>query len=171
MKRRRKNSILSIAVLAAIIIVSAVLLSLSQKTFFPEKLNDMDLKLHREGDVAVREVQNSHSAKDNVSPDQAHIARYRSSTGNRATVSVTEAETEKRAIEKVDNMTRGMGGAFSIPEILEINGLKIYYTESGGEYHYYYSKNNFVVWIAFNNPERAYGSKLIDEAVNKIGGS
>ncbi len=170
MKRRRKNSIFPIAVLAAIIIVSAVLLSLSQKTFFPEKLNDMDLKLHREGDVAVREVQNSHSAKDNVSPNQAHIARFRSSTGNRATVSVTEAETKKRAIEKVDNMTLGMGGIFSIPEVLKINGLKIYYTEGGGEYHYYYSKNNLVIWIAFNNPDRAYGSKLIDEAVNKIGG-
>ncbi|MDO8726834.1 MAG: hypothetical protein Q7J35_12265 [Candidatus Methanoperedens sp.] len=170
MKRRRKNSIFPIAVLAAIIIVSAVLLSLSQKTFFPEKLNDMDLKLHREGDVAVREVQNSHSAKDNVSPDQAHIARYRSSTGNRATVSVTEAETEKRAIEKVDNMTRGMGGMFSIPEILEINGLKIYYTEGSGEYHYYYSKNNLVIWIALSNPERTYRSMIIDEAVKSMGG-
>jgi len=171
MTRRRKNSIFLLAAFAAIIIVSAVLLSLNQKTFFPEKLNAMDLKLHREGDVAVREVQNSHSAKDNVSPNQAHIARYRSSTGNRATVSVTVAETEKRAVEKVDNMTLGMGGMFSIPEVLTINGLKIYYTEGGGEYHYYYSKNNLVIWIAFNNPDRAYGSKLIDEAVNKIGGS
>jgi hypothetical protein len=171
MKRKRKDSIFPMAVLAAIIIIFAVILLLNQKTFFPEKLNDMDLKLHREGDVAIREVQNSHSSKDNVIPDEAHIARYRSSTGNRATVSVTLASTEKRAIEKVYNMTLGMGGMFSIPEILEINGLKIYYTESGGEYHYYYSKNNLVVWIAFNNPDRAYGSKLIDEAVYKVGGS
>jgi len=170
MKRRRKNSVFPIAVLAAIIIISAILLSLSQKTFFPEKLGDMELKLHREGEVAVREVQNSHSAKDNVTPDQAHIARFRSGTGNRATVSVTEGETEKRASEKVYNMTLGMGGMFSIPEVLTINGLKIYYTEGGGEYHYYYSKNNLVIWIAFNNPDRAYGTKLIDEAVNKIGG-
>src|SRR3989304_10456164 len=96
MTRRRKNSIFMIAVLAAIIIIIfAVLLLLSQKTFFPEKLNDMDLKLHREGDVAVSEVQNSHSPTDNVIPDEAHIARYRSSTGNRATVSVTLASTGK----------------------------------------------------------------------------
>jgi hypothetical protein len=73
-------------------------------------------------------------------------------------------------VEKVDNMTLGMGGMFSIPEILEINGLRIYYTEGGGEYHYYYSKNNLVIWIAFNNPDRFYGSKLIDEAVIRIGG-
>ena len=109
------------------------------------------------------------SAKDNVSPNQAHIARYRNSEGNRATVSVTSADTEKRAVEKVDNMTKGMGGMFSIPEVLEINGLKIYYTQGGEEYHYYYSKNNLVIWIAFNNPDRAYGSNLIDEAVKKIG--
>jgi hypothetical protein len=50
MKRRRKNSILKMAVIAAIIIVSAMLLL---------------------------------SAKDNVSPNQAHIARYRSSTGSK----------------------------------------------------------------------------------------
>ncbi len=116
--KRRKNSIFLIAALAAIIIVSAAFLSLSQKTFFPEKLGDMELKLHREGEVAVREIQNSDSEKDNVSPNQAHIARYRNSEGNRATVSVTSADTEMRAVEKVDNMTKGMGGMFSIPEIL-----------------------------------------------------
>ena len=168
--KRRKNSIFLIAALAAIIIVSAAFLSMSQKTFFPEKLGDMELKLHREGDVAVREIQNSHSAKDNVSPNQAHIARYRNSEGNRATVSVTSADTEKRAVEKVDNMTKGMGGMFSIPEVLEINGLKIYYTQGSGEYHYYYSKNNLVIWIAFNNPDGIDRSKLIDEAVKSIGG-
>lgn len=157
-------------ILTAIIIASAVILSLSQKTFFPEKLVDMELKLHREGEVAVREIQNSHSAKDNVSPNQAHIARYRNIAGNKTTVSVTVTDTEKRAVEKVDNMTRGMGGMFSIPEILEINGLKIYYTEGGGEYHYYYSKNNRVIWIAVNNPDRTYRSRLIDEAVKSIGG-
>ncbi len=168
--KRRKNSVFLIAAFAAIIIASAVLLSLSQKSIFPEKLGDMELKLHREGEVAVREIQNSHSAKDNVSPNQAHIARYRNSEGNRATVSVTSADTEKRAVEKVDNMTKGMGGMFSIPEVLEINGLKIYYTQGGGEYHYYYSKNNLVIWMAVNNPDRAYRSKLIDEAVKSIGG-
>ena len=110
------------------------------------------------------------SAKDNVSPNQAHIARYRNSEGNRATVSIASADTEKRAVEKVDNMTKRMGGMFSIPEVLEINGLKIYFTQGGGEYQYYYSKNNLVIWIAFNNPDRTYRSKLIDEAVNSIGG-
>lgn len=168
--KRRKNSIFLIAPLAAIIIASAVLLSLSQKTIIPDKLGDMELKLHREGGVAVREIQNSHSAKDNVSPDKAHIARYRNSEGNRATVSVTAAETEKRAIEKKDNMTKGMGGMFSIPEVLEINRLKIYYTEGGGEYHYYYSKNALVIWIALSNPDRDYQSKIIYNAVKSIGG-
>jgi len=166
----RKNVIFLIAALAVIIIASAVILSLSQKTFFPDKLGDMELKLHREGEVAVREIQNSHSAKDNVLPDEAHVARYRNSAGNRATVSVTSADTEKRAVEKVENMTKGMGGMFSIPEVLEINGLKIYYTQGGGEYHYYYSKNNLVIWIAVNNPDGTYRSRLIDEAVRRIGG-
>ena len=168
--KRRKNGIFQIAFLAAIIFASVLFLSLIQKTFFPEKLGDMELKLHREGEVAVREIQNSHSAKDNVSPYQAHIARYRNSAGNRATVSVTAAETEKRAVEKVDNMTKGMGGMFGIPEILEMNGLKIYYTQGGGEYHYYYSKNNLVIWIAVNNPDSTYRSRLIDEVVKSIGG-
>ena len=168
--KRRKNSIFLTVALAAIIIASAIILTLSQKTFFPEKLGDMEFKLHREGEVAVREIQNSHSANDNVSPNQAHIARYRNSAGNRATVSVTVADTENRAVEKIENMTRGMGGMFSIPDRLEINGLKIYYTEGGGEYHYYYSKNNLVIWIAVNNPDKIYRSGLIDEAVKSIGG-
>ncbi|NJD77720.1 MAG: hypothetical protein FIB08_11605 [Candidatus Methanoperedens sp.] len=170
--KQKKNGIFLIAVLAIIIIASAVLLSLGQKPLFPEKLGDMELKLHREGEVAVREIQNSHSAKDNVSPDQAHVAQYRNSAGNRATVSITAADTEKKATEKVDNMTRGMGvgGMFSIPEVLKIDGLKIYYTEGGGGYHYYYSKNNLVIWIAISNQDRIYRSELIDEAVKSIGG-
>lgn len=118
-------------------IVSSVLLIFSEKTLFPEKLGDMELKLHKEGDVAMREIQNSHSAKDNINPNQAHKARYRSGAGNRATISVTVAETEKRA--------------------------------GGGEYHYYYSKNDLVIWIAVNNESREYRSRLIDEAIKKIG--
>lgn len=167
---RKKENIFLIAAFATILIASVVVFSLNQKAIFPEKLGDMELKLHREGDVAIREIQDSHSAEDNVLPDEAHIARYRNSAGNRATVSVTMADTEKRAAEKVDNMTWGMGGRFSIPEILEINGLKIYYTVGGGEYHYYYSKNNIVIWIAISNPDRNYQSKLIAEALKSIGG-
>ena len=83
------------------------------------------------------------SAKDNVLPDEAHISRYRNSE---------------------------VGGMFGIPEVLEINGLKIYFTQGGGEYHYYYSKNNLVIWIAVNNLDRTYRSGLIDEAVRSIGG-
>ncbi len=167
--KRRKNGFYLIAAFAAFIIVSAVLLSLSENTLFPGKLGDMELKLHREGDVAIREIKGSHEAKDNVNPGEAHIARYRNSAGNRATVSLTVAETNQRAVEIVENMNRGMGGMFSNPETLEINGLKVYYTEGGSEYHYYYPKNNHVVWIALSNPDKTYQSRLMNEAVKIIG--
>lgn len=173
MIRVKKPVLYLIVYLIAVITIVLIALYLpyqSEKSIFPEKLDDMELKIHREGDVAIREIQGSHSAKDNVTPREAHVARYRNSAGNRATISVTVADTEKRAVEKVDNMTRGMGGMFSSPETLEINGLKIYYTEGGGEYHYYYSKNNLVIWIAISNPERTYRSMLIDEAIKSIGG-
>ena len=168
--KRRNNSSYLIAAFAALVIVAAVLLSLSEKALFPEKLGDMELKLHREGDMAIREIKGSHDAKDNVNPREAHVARYRSSAGNRATVSLTVAETDRRAVEIVENMNMGMGGMFSKPETLEINGLKVYYTEGGSEYHYYYPKNNLVVWIAISNPDRAYQSALMDEAIKSIGG-
>ncbi|WP_143311656.1 hypothetical protein [Candidatus Methanoperedens nitratireducens] len=155
---------------AVTIAASAALLYQSEKTLFPEKLGDMELKLHREGDVAIREIKGSHSAKDNINPEEAHIARYRNSAGSRATVSVTLAETNQRAVEKVENMNRGMGGMFSTPKIVEINDLKIYYTEGGGEYHYYYAKNDFVVWIALSNSDKLYQSKLMNEAIKNIGG-
>lgn len=168
--KRRRNGFYLIVVFAAIIIASALLISFSEKTLFPDKLGDMELKLHREGDVAIREIKGSHEAKDNVAPREAHVARYRSSAGSRATVSLTVAETERRAVEIVENMNTGMGGMFSKPETLEINGLKVYYTEGGSEYHYYYPKNNLVVWIAISNPDRAYQSALMDEAIKSIGG-
>ncbi len=158
------------AVIPIIVIASFFLLYMSEETLFPDKLGDMELKLHREGDVAIREVENSHSAKDNVNPREAHVARYRNSLGNRATVSVTVADTNMRAAEKVENMTRGMGGMFSKPETVEINGLKVYYTEGGSEYHYYYPKNNLVIWVAISNPDKAYQSRLVIEAVKNIGG-
>ncbi len=167
--RRGREGVYLIAIIS-IIIASIVLLYESETALFPEKLDDMELKLHREGDVAIREIKGSHEAKDNVNPRDAHVARYRSSSGNRATVSLTVAETNQRAVEIVENMNRGMGGMFSKPETLEINGLKVYYTEGGGEYHYYYPKGSFVVWIAISNPDRAYQSALMDESVKSIGG-
>lgn len=168
--RRRKNSFYWIAAFAAVAIAaSAVLLYQSERTLFPERLGDMELKLHREGDVAVREIKGSHSAKDNVNPIEAHVARYRNSEGSRATVSVTLAQTNQRAVDKVENMNRGMGGMFSKPEIVEINGLPVYYTEGGGEYHYYYAKKDLVVWVALSNPDKMYQSNIMDEAVKNIG--
>lgn len=157
-----------IAIIAIGVITTFILLD--GEELFPEKLGDMELKLHREGDVAVNEIKNSHSAKDKVNPEEAHVARYRSSAGNRATVYVTKAETNERAVELVENMNKGMGGMFSLPETLEINGMKVYYTEGGGEYHYYYPKDALVVWIALSNPDKAYQSLLISEAVKGIGG-
>lgn len=166
--RQGKQGVYLIAIIS-IIIASVVLLYQSENTLFPDKLGDMELKLHREGDVAIREIKGSHEAKDNVNPGEAHVARYRSSAGSRATVSVTVAETNQRAVEIVENMNMGMGGMFSKPETLEINGLKVYYTEGGSEYHYYYPKGSLVVWIAMSNPDSAYQSTLMNEAVKSIG--
>ncbi len=166
---RKKYVFYLIAVLLILVIASALLLYENKKTLFPEKFGDMELKLHREGDVAINEIKNSHSARDNVNPGEAHIARYRSSTGNRATVYITEAESNSRAVELIENMNQRMGGMFSKPETVEINGLKIYYTEGGGEYHYYFPKNNLVVWITFSNPDKSYQSTLMDNAVKIIG--
>ncbi len=157
------------AIIPIAIIASLFLLYISEDRLFPDKLGDMELKLHREGDVAIREIKGSHEAKDNVAPREAHVARYRSSAGSKATVSLTVAETNQRAVEIVENMNRGMGGMFSKPETLEINGLKVYYTEGGSEYHYYYPKGSLVVWIALSNPDSAYQSALMDEAVKSIG--
>lgn len=151
------------------IIVSLALLYENGSALFPDKLGDMELKLHREGDAAIREIKGSHEAKDNVAPREAHIARYRNGAGSRATVSLTVAETNRRAVEIVENMNRGMGGMFSKPKILEINGLKVYYTEGGGEYHYYYPKDNLVVWIALSSADRADQLSLIKEAIKSIG--
>lgn len=167
--KRRKRRFYLIAFVAIMIIVFLAFLYENESTLFPDKLGDMELKLHREGDVAIREIKGSHEAKDNVNPGEAHIARYRNSTGSRATVSLTVAETDQRAVEIVENMNRGMGGMFSKPETVEINGLRVYYTEGGGEYHYYYPKNDLVIWIAISNPDRSYQSALMDESIKNIG--
>lgn len=123
--RRGKQGVYLIAIIS-IIIASVVLLYQSEKTLFPDKLGDMELKLHREGDVAIREIKGSHEAKDNVSPRDAHVARYRNSAGSRATVSLTVAETNQRAVEIVENMNRGMRGMFSMPETLERRFSSLY---------------------------------------------
>gem|GEM_PF-2696228 len=168
MNRRNRRFYLT-ASAAIMIFVSLALLYENERALFPDKLGDMELKLHREGDVAIREIKGSHEAKDNVNPGEAHIARYRNSAGSRASVSLTVAETDQRAVEIVENMNRGMGGMFTTPETLEINGLKVYYTEGGGEYHYYYPRGNLVVWIALSSADRAYRSMLVNEAVASIG--
>lgn len=167
--KQRKLQFYLIAFISIAIIASLSIPYFGNDNLFPDKLGDMELKLHREGDVAVNEIKGSHSAKDKVNPEEAHVARYRNSAGNRATVYVTVAESSERAVELVENMNKGMGGMFSLPEIMEINGLKIYYTEGGDEYHYYYSNNNFVVWIALNNPDKAYQLMLVNETVRSVG--
>jgi len=170
--RKNKPELYLAIFIVAVIASTAFLYLQTEETnnygIFPEKLGDMTLALYRDGEVAISEVQNLHGGA--VVPDNAYIAVYRSSGGNKAKFWVSESKSSEQAESLVAAMNSMVGktGVFSESTASTIEGFTVYYVTGLGEYHYFWAKGNNVFWVQVNNPDETYQRTIVKESINRI---
>ena len=172
MKRQTK---VLVAGLVLLILLAGTMLknSPTDTNVFPRTLGDMDLKMYIDGEEASQSVAQLHSSGESVNPGETYIARYRNydaNPANMADVWLSVSESGSSATVLVNSMTARMtnGMMFTSPQIREIGGQIVYYTEGTGQYHYYYARDNKVIWIGLSNPDAAYQTKIILIALDEI---
>lgn len=174
MKKNKPELYLAIFVVAVIVSTAFIYFQTQEKTdygIFPEKLDDMNIVLYREGEVAISEVGNLHGGS--VVPENAYIALYRSNGGNTAKFWVSESRSSEQAESQVAAMNAIVGktGMFSESTAMTIGGVRVYFVTGQpqlGLYHYFYSSDRRVFWIQVDNPDKAYRESFVKEAINRI---
>ncbi|MCZ7393818.1 MAG: hypothetical protein ABOK23_05960 [Candidatus Methanoperedens sp.] len=175
MRKNKSEIYLAIFIVAVIAATAFLYLQTQEKNssgIFPEKLGDMNLTLYMEGDAAIGEVKNLHGGA--VVPENAYIANYRSTTGNKAKFWVSESKSSEEATSLLAAMNSRVGktGMFSESTSLDIEGITVYFVNGLnpelGLYHYFYAKDKRVFWIQIDNPDEAYRKSFVSEAIKRI---
>ncbi len=175
---RKNKSELYLALFIIAVIAGTVLLYIQTQEenaygIFPEKLGDMNLSLYREGDTAMTEVKRLHGSSPNVNVENAYIADYRGSTGNKAKFWVSESKNSEEAASLLELMNNrvGMTGMFSNSTPMNMEGITVYFVTGRPElglYHYFYAKDNRVFWIQIDNPDESYRVGIVKESIKRI---
>ena len=136
---------------------------------FPEELGDMNLALYREGNAAMSEVKSLHRGL-NFELENAYIANYRSSSGSKAKFWVSESKSSEEAESLLAAMNSRVGktGMFSESTSENIEGTTIYFVTGLGEYHYFWVKDNRVIWVQINNSDKAYQLDIVKESLERV---
>ncbi len=175
MRKNRSEIYLAIFVIAVIAVSAFVYLQTLEKNttgMFPEKLGDMSLALYRDGDVAMEEVKSLHRGT-NVEIENAFIANYRSSAGNKAKFWMSESKNNEEASSLLTAMNSRVGktGMFSDSTTMNIEGVTVYFVTGQPEvglYHYFYVKDKRVFWVQIDNPDEAYRNGIVKESLKRI---
>lgn len=175
--RKNRSEIYLAVFIIGVIAVTALLYLQTQEDgnsgMFPNRLGDMNLALYREGDAAMMEVRGLHGNSPLVTIENAYIASYRSAPANKAKLWVSESKTSEEAALLLDTMNRKVGktGMFSDSTPLSIEGITVYFVTGLPElglYHYFYAKDTRVFWIQVDNPDEAYRTGIVSEAIKRI---
>lgn len=174
--RKNKSEIYLAAFILLVIAATAFLYLQTQEKneygIFPEKLGDMNIALYREGDAAIAEVRNLHGGA--VVPENAYIANYRSSAGNKAKFWISESKDSATADSLLEAMNSRVGktGLFTESRAMGMEGIPVYFV--GGQrpelglYHYFYAKGNKVFWLQIDSPDEAYRIGIVKESIKRI---
>jgi len=175
MKKNRLEIYLVIFIIAVIAITGLLYQQTQKNTYgmFPEKLGDMNIVLYRDGDVAMNEVKGLHGNNPGVIIENAYIANYRSTPASKAKFWVSESKTNEEAAFLLESMNRGVGktGMFSESTSMNIEGIAVYFVSGKPElglYHYFYAKDNKVIWIQIDNLDEAYRLNFVKESIKWV---
>lgn len=175
--RKNKSELYLAAFILLVIAVTAFLYLQTQEKsdygIFPEKLGDMNIALYREGDAAMAAVKELHGNNPVVKLENAYIANYRSSSGNKAKFWVSGSKNNEEATMLLEAMNSRVGktGMFSDSTPLDIEGITVYFVTGQpglGLYHYFYAKDKRVFWIQVDNPDEAYRLNFVRGAIKRI---
>ena len=174
MKRKNKISIsyiigIALLISALVFATSAYYTSGNDRTgIFPQQLGDLKLVLYVDGADAISDVERLHMG--GISPKNAYIAQYRSDFDNvRFWISIVENVSD--AQQQVDLMIEGMKKTtmFSQPVKLTIDDNVAYYTKGNdGQFHYFFARDDMVVWLSIQNPDVEYQKRLVKMSIKEI---
>lgn len=174
MKRKNQVSIsyiigIALLIIALTVATSAYYASDNDRTgIFPQELAGLKLVLYVDGADAINEVERLHMG--GVSPENAYIAQYSSDSDNvRFWISIVE--NARDAQQQVGLMIEGMKKTtmFSQPVKLTIDDTAVYSSEGNdGKFHYFFAKDNMVVWLSTENPDEGYQKRLVKTSIEEI---
>ena len=173
-----KNKGIYIAVFTVVVIAGAMILysQIQEKNatgIFPKKLGDMDLVIYKEGDAAIKEINELHG-NGLRKIEKGYIVEYSSNSGSRAKFWVSESKNNDEAVSLATAMSKmvGKSGMFSDAVPMNIKGNTIYFVSSHmehmGLYHYFYAKDNKVYWIQIDNRDESYRIDIVEESIREI---
>jgi hypothetical protein len=142
-------------------------------SIFPKELEGMTLEDEYSGEKAKSEIKNMHLGDfDFIS---GYVGFYQDGFGRSARFWVSSFSNQSIAQNTTERMTEKISKGntpFSIPQEIEINNSNVenvYFVEGMGQDHYYWYKDDMVVWVAMTNFDKDYGIILVNQSINTIG--
>ena len=126
---------------------------------FQDTKNEMDFKVLKviKGDEAINMVKSIHIGRFEVKSatvlELEGIGKIR--------VWIAYADSPSTARDMVEKMKSKVHLYFSSPEDVEINSLKTYKVFGNNRVHYFFSHENQIVWIEFENPDVDYHRNVV----------
>ncbi|MBE8540140.1 hypothetical protein [Geoglobus acetivorans] len=117
------------------------------------------------GEDAIRMTKSIHLG--NFSIVNAAILDLEGKGQIRVWVAWTNSKEEARNL--TEKMAEKVHLYFSEPEIVKIGDIKAYRTYKGSETHYFFSYEDMVIWIQFENPDKGYHMQVIESLILKNG--
>jgi hypothetical protein len=141
-------------------------------SIFPEELSGMTLEDEYSGERAKSEIKNMHLGDfDFIS---GYVGYYQDGFGRSARYWVSTFFNQSIAKNTTERMTDkiSIGNTpFSIPVEIELNNSNVeyvYFVEGMGQDHYYWYKNDLVIWVAMTNFDEENGIILLNASIEAI---
>ncbi len=110
------------------------------------------------GEEAIEQVKRLHMGKFEIV--DAEIREYIGA--GKIKVWIAYAETPELAQQYVERMAAKVSQFFSEPENVD-KPFKAYRVYGMGGTHYFFSMGNAVIWVEFENPDKAYHEKILEK--------
>jgi hypothetical protein len=139
---------------------------------FPQELIGMTLEDEYSGERAKSEIKEMHLGDfDFIS---GYVGYYTDNFGRSARYWVSTFSNKSIAKNTTERMTEKISRGntpFSIPNEVEINNSNVeyvYFVEGMGQDHYYWYKNDSVIWVALTNFDEKYGLILLNASIEPL---
>ncbi|MEE9151654.1 MAG: hypothetical protein V3U20_07465, partial [Thermoplasmata archaeon] len=125
------------------------------------------------GERAKSEIRNMHLGEWDFL--KGYVGYFEGNSSESATFWIAIFHNQSQAINTTEWMTNEISKGdtpFSVPEEIEVTKSGVenaYYVEGMGQDHYYWQKDDIVVWMALTNINLEKQDQLLDSAIETIG--
>ena len=123
-----------------------------------EKGTELKLISHVSGKEAVEQIKGMHMGSFDIL--DAEILEYQGA--GKIKVWIARTETPGLARQYVEEMATKVSQYFSEPESVD-KPFRAYRVYGMGKTHYFFSVNNSVIWVEFENPDKEYHERILEK--------